>query len=59
MSDDEHDLRFAPIWRATAEIVFSRTLPTADWGARVVSENHRRGTYRAQAAARQAPVAGQ
>ena len=47
MSDDGHDLRFAPIWRATAKIVFSRTLPTADWGARVVSENHRRGTHRA------------
>jgi dihydrofolate reductase len=39
MSDDEHDLKFAPIWRATPKIVFSRTLEKADWNARVISEN--------------------
>jgi len=36
MSDDPHDLRFAPIWRATPKIVFSRTLRTADWNTRVI-----------------------
>jgi dihydrofolate reductase len=39
MSDDEHDLKFAPIWRATPKIVFSRTLQTVDGNARVISEN--------------------
>jgi dihydrofolate reductase len=39
MSNDEHDLKFAPIWRATPKIVFSRTLAKADWNASVISEN--------------------
>lgn len=39
MSDDEHDLKFAPIWRETPKVVFSRTLEKADWNARVISEN--------------------
>ncbi|MFC4017622.1 dihydrofolate reductase family protein [Micromonospora sp. GCM10011542] len=36
MSDDPHDLRFAPIWRAKPKIVVSRTLTEAGWNARVV-----------------------
>ena len=39
MSDDEHDLRFAPIWRETPKVVFSRTLEKADWNTRVISDN--------------------
>jgi dihydrofolate reductase len=39
MSSDEHDLKFAPIWRQTPKIVFSRTLEKADWNTRVISEN--------------------
>lgn len=38
-SDDEHDLKFAPIWRETPKIVFSRTLEKADWNTRVISDN--------------------
>lgn len=37
ISDDEHDLKFAPIWRATPKIVFSRTLEKADWNTRIIS----------------------
>ncbi|EME54149.1 dihydrofolate reductase family protein [Amycolatopsis decaplanina] len=36
LSDDPHDLRFAPIWRKTPKIVFSRTLEEADWNTEVV-----------------------
>lgn len=39
MSEDEHDLTFAPIWRATPKIVFSRTPRAADWNTRVISGN--------------------
>lgn len=39
MSDDEHDLKFAPIWRETPKIVFSRTLEKADWNTRVIGDN--------------------
>jgi dihydrofolate reductase len=39
MSDDAHDLAFAPVWRTTPKIVFSRTLDKADWNTRVVSGN--------------------
>ncbi|GII03425.1 dihydrofolate reductase family protein [Planobispora takensis] len=39
LSEDPHDLAFAPIWRATPKIVFSRTLERADWGARVIGED--------------------
>lgn len=37
LSHDEHDLRFAPIWRTTPKIVVSRTLETADWNTSVIS----------------------
>ncbi|WP_405144500.1 dihydrofolate reductase family protein [Sphaerisporangium sp. NBC_01403] len=37
MSDDEHDLAFAPIWRETPKVVFSRTLEKADWKTRVIN----------------------
>ena len=39
MSTDEHDLKFAPVWRRTPKIVFSTTLAKADWNTRVISEN--------------------
>lgn len=39
ISDSEHDLKFAPIWRETPKIVFSRTLEKADWNTRVISDN--------------------
>lgn len=35
LSDHPHDLRFAPIWRGTPKIVFSRTLEKADWNTEV------------------------
>jgi dihydrofolate reductase len=31
LSDDPHDIAFAPIWRETPKVVFSRTLKKADW----------------------------
>jgi dihydrofolate reductase len=37
ISTDPHDRHFAPIWRTTAKIVFSRTLETADWNTRVIT----------------------
>ncbi len=36
ISDDAHDRAFAPVWRRTPKIVFSRTLTRADWNTRVV-----------------------
>jgi dihydrofolate reductase len=39
MSDSEHDLKFAPIWRETPKVVFSRTLEKADWNTRVINDN--------------------
>jgi dihydrofolate reductase len=39
MSTDEHDLKFAPVWRRTPKIVFSTTLAKADWNTRVISDN--------------------
>jgi len=39
MSDDPHDLAFAPIWRRTPKVVFSTTLQEADWNARVIGGN--------------------
>jgi dihydrofolate reductase len=38
-SDDKHVQEFAPIWRETPKIVFSRTLEKADWNTRVISDN--------------------
>ncbi|MER7418452.1 dihydrofolate reductase family protein [Micromonospora peucetia] len=38
-SDNEHDLKFAPIWRETPKIVFSRTMEKADWNTRVIADN--------------------
>ncbi|RSM78474.1 deaminase [Amycolatopsis sp. WAC 01375] len=37
ISDHPHDLRFAPIWRQTPKIVFSRTLEKADWNTEIVA----------------------
>ncbi|MDG4858755.1 dihydrofolate reductase family protein [Streptomyces sp. T-3] len=37
MSDDPHDLKFAPIWRSTPKVVFSRTLTEPGHGARVIN----------------------
>lgn len=39
MADDPHTLKFAPVWRATPKIVFSRTLREAGWGTRVISDD--------------------
>ncbi|MFG3000917.1 dihydrofolate reductase family protein [Streptomyces sp. NPDC048340] len=38
-STHEHDLAFAPIWRAAPKIVVSRTLEKADWNTRVIGED--------------------
>ncbi|GAA4528028.1 dihydrofolate reductase family protein [Amycolatopsis samaneae] len=35
-TDHPHDLAFAPVWRATPKVVFSRTLEKADWNTRVL-----------------------
>ncbi|MEU5877144.1 dihydrofolate reductase family protein [Spirillospora sp. NPDC047279] len=37
ISDDPHDLRFAPLWREAKKIVFSGTLTEAGHGARVIA----------------------
>jgi dihydrofolate reductase len=39
MSDDAHVASFAPFWRATPKIVFSRTYPGDKWTSRVISAN--------------------
>ncbi|MEO3809852.1 dihydrofolate reductase family protein [Sphaerisporangium sp. B11E5] len=39
ISDHEHDLRFAPIWRKTPKVVASRTLESAEWGATVIGKD--------------------
>jgi dihydrofolate reductase len=39
MVDDEHSLRYAPIWRSKPKIVFSRTLEKADWNTTVIGDN--------------------
>ncbi|NGN67425.1 dihydrofolate reductase family protein [Streptomyces sp. A7024] len=36
LSDDPHDLKFAPIWRSSPKIVFSRSLTEPGHGARVI-----------------------
>jgi dihydrofolate reductase len=38
-STDEHDLAFAPMWRAKPKYVVSRTLEKADWNTEVVGED--------------------
>lgn len=38
MSDDPHDLAFAPLWRSTPKIVVSRTLERAGWDTRVIGD---------------------
>jgi dihydrofolate reductase len=52
ISQDKHDLTFAPVWRRMPKIVFSRTLTNADWNTRVIGGDltkevtalkHRRG----------------
>ncbi|WP_410653412.1 dihydrofolate reductase family protein [Amycolatopsis sp. cmx-4-54] len=36
ISDHPHDLAYAPVWRKTPKIVFSRTLEEADWNTEVI-----------------------
>lgn len=36
ISDHPHDLEYAPIWRETPKIVFSRTLDKAGWNTEVI-----------------------
>jgi len=35
ISEHPHDIAFAPVWRETPKVVFSRTLEKADWNTRV------------------------
>ncbi|WP_043641143.1 dihydrofolate reductase family protein [Nonomuraea candida] len=37
LSDDPHDLKFAPVWRRTPKIVFSTTLKESEWADRIIS----------------------
>lgn len=39
MSQDPHVLRFAPFWRATPKIVFSRSYQGDDWTSRVIRDD--------------------
>lgn len=39
MSNDPHDLAFAPVWRRTPKIVFSRTLQQPEGNVRVIGGN--------------------
>jgi dihydrofolate reductase len=39
LSDDPHVAAFAPFWRATPKIVFSRTYQGDEWTSRVISAN--------------------
>lgn len=36
LSQDPHDLRFAPVWRRTPKVVISRSLERAEYDARVI-----------------------
>ncbi|NGO77227.1 dihydrofolate reductase [Streptomyces sp. YC504] len=40
ISDDPHDLKFAPVWRSSPKIVFSRTLTEPGHGARVINDSN-------------------
>ena len=39
ISQDPHVVAFAPFWRATPKIVFSRSYPGDDWATRVIRGN--------------------
>ncbi|HEY0532462.1 MAG TPA: dihydrofolate reductase family protein [Actinoplanes sp.] len=39
MSQDPHTLKFAPFWRATPKIVFSRGYPGDEWASRVIRDD--------------------
>ena len=39
LTDDPHVAAFAPFWRATPKIVFSRTFQGDDWTSRVISRD--------------------
>ncbi|MCF2531208.1 dihydrofolate reductase family protein [Yinghuangia soli] len=39
ISDHEHDLAFAPVWRAAEKVVVSRTKEKADWNTRVINDD--------------------
>ena len=38
VSDHPHSLKFAPIWRETPKVVFSRTITEAGWNTRVTPD---------------------
>lgn len=38
VSDHPHSVRFAPIWRVTPKVVFSRTLTEAGWNTHVTAD---------------------
>lgn len=39
LADDPHTAKFAPFWRATPKIVFSRSYAGDEWTSRVIGEN--------------------
>jgi len=39
ISPDPHTLAFAPFWRATPKIVFSRSYPGDEWASRVIRDD--------------------
>ena len=39
LSDDPHDLAFAPVWRSMPKLVASRTLTEAGWGTQVIRDD--------------------
>ncbi len=39
ISQDPHDLKFAPVWRATPKVVVSSTLEKAGWDAQLIRAN--------------------
>ncbi|MFE9690757.1 dihydrofolate reductase family protein [Micromonospora sp. NPDC005806] len=39
ISQDPHDLKFAPVWQRTPKIVISRTLENAEYDARVIGRD--------------------
>ncbi|WP_037355323.1 dihydrofolate reductase family protein [Amycolatopsis orientalis] len=51
ISDHPHDLAFAPLWRKKPKLVFSRTLPSADWNTQIANGDLTEEVARHKAAA--------
>ena len=58
MSDDPHVAAFAPFWRATPKIVFSRTYEGDEWTSRVIGTSSASDTAREVAALKARPGTG-